>query len=137
MKVQGLDSGADDYLCKPFEYDELFARIRALQRRQAETKTLVIELAGLSLDTIAHEVKRGNEPVNLTATEYRILEYFMTYPNRLITREMIEEHIWGAEKSLASNAVDVLIKKIRHKVGWDPQTGLIQTIRGAGYRLTR
>jgi DNA-binding response OmpR family regulator len=137
MKVKGLDSGADDYLCKPFDYDELFARIRSLQRRQSELKTTDIEIFGISLDTVAHEVKSRGAVINLTATEYKILEYFVTNSNRLITREMIAQHLWPADRSPVSNVVDTLIKKLRSKLGWDSRVGPLRTIRGAGYRLTK
>ncbi|AKG53252.1 two-component response regulator [Dehalogenimonas sp. WBC-2] len=136
-KVEGLNSGADDYLCKPFEYKELFARIQALHRRQLGNRSPVITISGITVDTVAHEIKRGNIAVKLTAAEYRILELFITNPNTLLTRSTIEDHIWGAEHDCNSNVVDSHITKLRQKLGWDSQTGPIQTVRGCGYRLNR
>jgi len=135
-KVKGLDAGADDYLCKPFEFEELEARLRALQRRQLPHRSPVIEIFGISLNTITHEVTANNKRVALTPTEYRILEYLMMNPDRVITREMIEEHIWEFDKDHESNTIDVFIKKLRHKLGCDSRTGPIRTIYGEGYRLT-
>ena len=136
IKVHGLDSGADDYLCKPFDYDELFARVRALQRRPTKIRPPVIEISGTSINIAAHEVRCGFAEIKLTAAEYRMLEYFVTNPNALITRTMLEEHLWDAEKPSESNAIDTLVKKLRQKLGWNPKTGPIKTLRGEGYKLT-
>lgn len=135
-KVHGLDSGADDYLAKPFDYDELFARIRALQRRQSQNRSPVINISGVTVDTVSHEARRGGTPVELTVTEYRILEYLITNSDTLISQTMIMEHLWKEEKSPESNSIYVLIQRLRSKLGWDPHTGPIQTVRGCGYRLT-
>lgn len=134
-KVKGLNAGADDYLCKPFEFDELEARLRSLQRRLGPQRSPVIENLGISLNTVTHEVKADGKPVALTATEYRILEYFMMNPNQVITREMIEGHIWAIENTHQSNAIDVFIRKLRRKLGCNARTGPIRTIYGEGYKL--
>ncbi|KSV18104.1 transcriptional regulator [Dehalococcoides mccartyi] len=136
-KVKGLDAGADDYLCKPFACDELFARIRALQRRPPLRVLPVVETAGISFDNVSHRVCGGKTEIKLTAAEYKILEYFITNPGVLITRSMLEEHLWGAESTSVSNTIDSLIKKLRQKLGWDAKSGPIKTLRGAGYRLDR
>lgn len=136
-KVKSLDAGADDYLCKPFAYSELFARIRALQRRASRVIASVVEIGGIFFNNLSHEVKNGNNEIKLTAAEFQMLEYFITMPNVLITRSMMEEHLWGAESTSASNSIDSLIKKLRQKLGWDARTGPIKTLRGAGYRLDR
>jgi len=134
-KVKGLDAGADDYLVKPFDFEELEARLRALQRRKEPYRPPVIEASGILLDTAAHEVIVNGKTVELTTTEYRILEYMMMNPNRVLTRDMVEEHIWKIEKTHQSNAVDVFIGKLRHKLGYKARSGPIQTIHGKGYRL--
>jgi len=134
-KVKGLDAGADDYLCKPFEFEELEARLRALQRRQVLNRSAVLKTSGISLNTITHEVTANDKRVTLTPTEYRILEYLMMNPNRIITRAMIEEHIWEINKDHESNIVDVFIERLRHKLGCDSRTGPIKTIYGEGYQL--
>ena len=134
-KIKGLDAGADDYMIKPFDFEELEARLRALQRRQAPYKSPVIEVSGILLDTAAREVTVNGKTVEMTTTEYRILEYLMMNPNQVLTRDMIEEHIWKIEKTHQSNAVDVFIGKLRHKLGYEARSGPIQTIHGKGYRL--
>jgi len=134
-KVDGLNAGADDYLCKPFDFEELEARIRALQRRQSSHKSPVIEMSGILLNTLTHEVIYNGNNITLTTTEYRILEYFLMNPNQIITRAMIENYIWDIEDNHESNAIDTFIKKLRHKLGCGIQTGPIQTIYGEGYRL--
>ena len=119
-KVKGLDAGADDYLCKPFEFEELEARLRALQRRRLPGKSTVIETGGISLNTVTREVTSGGDRINLTSTEYRILEYLMMNPDRLITRVMIEEHIWDIDKNHESNTIDVFYQEAAPQAGLRP-----------------
>jgi len=134
-RVLGLDSGADDYLVKPFEVDELRARIRALLRRDSSNKSGVLQIGDLVLDPAAHTVQRADRPIELTAKEFSLLEYFMRHPNRLVTREMAEEHLWSYDHVIASNVVDVYIRRLRCKIDDPSQVKLIETMRGAGYRL--
>jgi DNA-binding response OmpR family regulator len=134
-RVLGLDSGADDYLVKPFEVDELRARIRALLRRESSTKTGILQIGDLILDPAAHTVRRGGELIELTAKEFSLLEYMMRHPNQLITREMAEEHLWSYENIVASNVVDVYIRRLRRKIDDPFEPKLLETLRGAGYRI--
>jgi DNA-binding response OmpR family regulator len=134
-RVLGLDSGADDYLIKPFEIKELRARLRALMRRESGNKSGNIIIADLRLDPATHYVWRGDSPLDLTAKEYSLLEYLMRNANRLITREMIVGHLWDYDQTIASNVVDVYIRRLRRKVDDPYDEKLIETIRGAGYRL--
>lgn len=136
-RVLGLDSGADDYLVKPFEMDELRARLRALLRRESDDKSSLITIADLVLDPATHFVQRGGKPVELTAREYAMLEYLMRNPNRLITRQMAENHLWSYDSQVLSNAVDVYIRRLRSKIDDPFDVKLIETVRGAGYRLRR
>ncbi len=136
-RVLGLDSGADDYLVKPFEMAELRARLRALLRREADDKGGLIAIADLVLDPATHFVQRGGQPIELTAREYALLEYLMRNPNRLITRQMAENHLWSYGASVMSNVVDVYIRRLRGKVDDPFDVKLIETIRGSGYRLRR
>jgi DNA-binding response OmpR family regulator len=134
-RVQGLDSGADDYLVKPFEIKELRARLRALLRRDSGNKSGNIIIEDLRLDPSTHYVWRAETPLDLTAKEYSLLEYMMRNPNRLITREMVISHLWDYDQRIASNVVDVYIRRLRRKVDDPFKVKLIETIRGAGYRL--
>ena len=136
-RVKGLDSGADDYLIKPFEIQELRARLRALMRRQAPTKAGELTLEDLRLDPAGHFAWRGEQPLDLTAKEFALLEYMMRNTNRLITREMAVAHLWDYDQSIASNVVDVYIRRLRRKVDDPFDVKLIETVRGAGYRLRR
>ena len=134
-RVLGLDSGADDYLVKPFEIRELRARLRALLRRESASKSGQLVVDDLRLDPATHYVWRGETPLDLTAKEYALLEYMMRNPNRLITREMVVAHLWDYDQTIASNVVDVYIRRLRRKVDDPYPTKLIETVRGAGYRL--
>ena len=134
-RVEGLDSGADDYLIKPFSIRELRARLRALMRRDSPEKSGVLEVGDLTLDPAAHKVERGGQPVELTAKEFALLEYFMRSPNRLVTREMIEAHIWNYDFEGTSNVVDVYIRRLRRKIDDPYEVKLFETVRGSGYRL--
>lgn len=134
-RVSGLDSGADDYLVKPFEVDELRARIRALLRRESSSKSPLLQVGNLTLDPATHTVERAGQPVDLTAKEYSLLEYFMRHPNHLISREMAESHLWSYDHVVASNVVDVYIRRLRRKIDDPYEVKLFETVRGAGYRL--
>ena len=134
-RVAGLDSGADDYLTKPFAFRELLARIRALLRREGRSKDPVLRVADLEVDTVSHEVRRGGKPIELTSKEYAILEYFLRNPNRVLTRTQIAEHVWDYDFVSMSNVIDVYVGYLRRKLGDDGESRLLRTIRGAGYQL--
>ena len=134
-RVKGLDAGADDYLVKPFAFNELAARVRALLRREAKTKSPELRVGDLVLNTVTRQVRRGNREIELTTKEYAILEYFMRHPNAVITRTMIEEHAWDYDFDSFSNLVDVYIRRLRRKIDIEGEESLIQTVRGTGYRL--
>ncbi|MGZ5496431.1 MAG: response regulator transcription factor [Candidatus Aminicenantales bacterium] len=134
-RVTGLDCGADDYLVKPFAFSELLARIRALLRREVLPKTQKFQVGDLSLDPQSREVWRDGSRLELTAKEYAILEYFMRRPNAVVTRTMLGESVWDYEFDGLSNVIDVYVRRIRQKIDRDGQASLIQTVRGAGYRL--
>ena len=134
-RVNGLDSGADDYLVKPFELDELRARIRALLRRESSSKSAFLQVADLTLDPATHVVERAGEPIDLTAKEFSLLEYFMRHPNHIISREKAESHLWSYDHVVTSNVVDVYIRRLRRKIDDPYDVKLFETVRGAGYRL--
>jgi DNA-binding response OmpR family regulator len=134
-KVSGLDSGADDYLVKPFAFSELLARLRALLRREVLPKTQKFQVGDLSLDPQSREVWRDGSRVDLTAKEYAIIEYFMRRPNAVVTRTMLGESVWDYEFDGISNIIDVYVRRLRRKIDREGETSLIQTVRGAGYRL--
>jgi DNA-binding response OmpR family regulator len=134
-KVRGLDAGADDYLTKPFELEELVARLRALIRREHQVKDPVIRLHDLEIDTSSHTVKRAGHPVQLTPREYTLLEYLAFHRGKVVTRTMIWEHLYDEQDESTSNVVDVYIRYLRNKIdkGFDPP--LILTRWGEGYML--
>jgi DNA-binding response OmpR family regulator len=134
-RVLGLDSGADDYLVKPFEIAELRARLRALLRRESDSKSGNLVVDDLQLDPATHDAWRAGSPLDLTAKEFSLLEYMMRNANRLVTREMVVEHLWDFGQVIGSNVVDVHIRRLRRKVDDPYETKLIETVRGAGYRL--
>ena len=136
-RVAGLDSGADDYLVKPFEIKELRARLRALLRRRSGDKAGDLVIHDLRLDPAGHYAWRAEAPLDLTAKEFSLLEYLMRNPNRLVTRDMVVSHLWDYDRIIASNVVDVYIRRLRRKVDDPYDVKLIETIRGAGYRLRR
>jgi two-component system, OmpR family, copper resistance phosphate regulon response regulator CusR len=136
-RVSGLDSGADDYLVKPFAIEELRARLRALLRRESSDKSALLRVADLTVDPATHFVERDGESIDLTAKEYALLEYFMRNPNRIITREMAESHIWSYDFISTSNVVDVYVRRLRRKIDDPFDVKLFETVRGAGYRLLK
>jgi DNA-binding response OmpR family regulator len=136
-RVIGLDSGADDYLVKPFALEELRARLRALFRRESSDKGGLIQVGDLTLDPATHFVERQGQSIQLTAKEFSLLEYFMRNPNRVITREMAESHIWSYDFQATSNVVDVYVRRLRRKLDDPFDMKLLETIRGVGYRLVK
>lgn len=134
-RVAGLDAGADDYLVKPFAFDELLARVRALLRRAGGEQSDVMTFSDLHLDPTTHEVRRGERDVELTLTEYQLLEYFMRHPRQVLSRDRIHDAIWGDEFFPESNVIDVHVKRLREKLEEQDEPRLIQTIRGVGYSL--
>jgi len=134
-RVEGLDAGADDYLSKPFALVELAARVRALTRRSGDSKSTVLRVADLSLDTITRLVRRGEMDIELTAREYRLLEYLMQSPGRLCGRMMILEKVWDYDFDPGTNLVDVYIKRLRGKIDAAFEPKLLHTVRGIGYVL--
>ncbi len=134
-KVSGLDAGADDYLVKPFIYDELSARVRALVRRNTEQKTTCLHFADLSLDLVTRQVKRGEKQLDLSAKGFRILAYMMHNPNRVLTRDQIIAHVWNFDYDNDSNVIDVYIGYLRRKIDAGYDHKLLHTVRGVGYVL--
>jgi len=134
-RVKGLDSGADDYQIKPFAFSELLARIRALLRREGLPRSPRLQVGKLIMYTLTREVWVGQKKVDLTTREYSILEYFMRRPNVVATRTMLEENVWDYEFEGISNIIDVYVRRLRSKIDEDGKESLIQTVRGAGYRL--
>jgi len=134
-RVRGLDSGADDYLVKPFAFQELLARIRALWRRSSEIKTSRLQVGDLVLDTITHRADRDGKVIELTAREYALLEFLMRHPGQVLSRTQIAEHVWNYDFFSTSNVVDVYIRYLRRKIDKGFETKLIKTVRGAGYRI--
>lgn len=134
-RVRGLDAGADDYLVKPFAFAELSARLRALARRPPDALDLVLQVGGIRLDPATHQVWHDDEPVDLANKEFRILEYLMRNPNRVLTRTMIADRVWDYEFLNVTNVIDVHIRSIRRKLGDAYPGSRIQTVRGVGYRI--
>jgi two-component system copper resistance phosphate regulon response regulator CusR len=135
-RVTGLDSGADDYLAKPFDFKELLARLRALLRRSASLRPRVAHVADLVLDTGSHGVRRAGRDIDLTAKEYALLEYLMLNEGRVVGREQIAQHVWDENFDAFSNVIDVYIKRLRGKLDTGHGRRLIHTRRGEGYILT-
>lgn len=134
-RVAGLDAGADDYLVKPFAFDELLARVRALLRRTSTETSEVMMFADMRLDPQTHEVWRGGRRVDLTLTEYQLLEFFLRHPRQVLSRDRIHDAVWGHDYYLESNVIDVHIKRLREKLESDDEPRVIQTVRGVGYSL--
>lgn len=132
-RVEGLDAGADDYVVKPFEIDELLARIRALLRRTAADRVKVLEFEDLTLDSSTHKAMRNNREIELTAKEYDLLELFIRHPRQVMTREVIFDRVWDYDFGGESNVLDVYIRYLRQKLEEDGEPRLIYTVRGVGY----
>jgi two-component system copper resistance phosphate regulon response regulator CusR len=135
-RVQGLDSGADDYLIKPFEFKELLARVRALLRRAREFRPPALQVADLTLNTANHTATRAGKRIGLTAKEFALLEYFALSQGRLLGREEIAEHVWDENFDPMSNVIDVYVRRLRKKVDEGFSRSLIHTRRGAGYVMS-
>jgi heavy metal response regulator len=135
-RVRGLDSGADDYLVKPFAFAELLARLRALARREPAALGTVLQVGDLIFDTTTREVSRHCMPLQLTTKECGLLEFLMRHTNQVLTRTMIAEHVWNYDFDNVTNVIDVHIRNLRRKIDDPFPTKLIQTVRGAGYRIS-
>jgi DNA-binding response OmpR family regulator len=134
-RVEGLDAGADDYLAKPFALEELIARVRALVRRGDESKSAILRLGDLTLDTTTRIARRGKRTIELTAREYRLLELLMRSPGRICGRMMIIEKVWDYDFDPGSNIVDVYVRRLRGKIDEGFETKLLHSVRGVGYVL--
>jgi two-component system response regulator MprA len=134
-RVAGLDAGADDYVTKPFALEELVARVRALLRRTSDTEDEVLRFADVELDPGTREVRRAGQRIELTRTEFALLELFLTNPRQVLTRSIIFERVWGYDFGFASNSLDVYIGYLRRKTEVGGKPRLIQTVRGVGYAL--
>jgi heavy metal response regulator len=134
-KVAGLDSGADDYLTKPFAFAELLARVRSLLRRGAKEKSTILTAGDLELDTIAHKAHRGDRDIELTVKEYALLEFFLRNKDRVLSRTIIAEHIWNYHFDTGTNLIDVYVNHLRSKIDVAGSVRLIHTVRGVGYVL--
>lgn len=134
-KVLGLDAGADDYLTKPFAFEELVARIRALLRRRSDAEPPLLQVADVTLDPARRTVTRDGEPIELTPREFTLLDYFMRNPGRVLTRTMIADHVWDYNFDTSTNVIDVYVNYLRKKIDTDREPKLIRTVRGVGYVL--
>ena len=134
-RIKGLDFGADDYLCKPFSFGELLARVRAILRRGKETGDPILRIADLELDPVSHEVIRDGQKIILTVKEYALLEYLLRNTGRVLSRTLITEHVWDINFDTDTNLVDVYIRYLRKKMDTEFEVKLIQTVRGIGYVL--
>ncbi len=134
-KALGLNTGADDYLGKPFEFEEFLARVNALLRRNRAEKTTLLKVADLELDQQTHKVKRAGKEIELTSREYALLEYLMLHGGQIVTRTMISEHVWDESFDTFTNVIDVYVNYLRNKIDKGFDKILIHTIRGTGYML--
>lgn len=134
-RVKGLDHGADDYLVKPFSFEELMARLRVITRLNFGSSSNIYEVADLSLDTSTQSVKRAGKEIELSAKEYELLQYLMVNKGMVISREQIEDHIWNFDYDGGTNVVDVYISYLRKKIDADHEKKLIKTVRGRGYTI--
>ncbi len=135
-RIEGLDSGADDYMEKPFDFRELEARLRALLRRNGPTKSAILQFADIKMDTVTREVKRGNRLIQLSSKEFALLEYFLRHPKQALSRTLIIEHVWNFEADIFSNVVDVYVKTLRRKLTENGEPDVIHTVRGVGYQVS-
>lgn len=134
-RVTGLDLGGDDYLTKPFAFRELEARVRALLRRDGSSRTTTLNFLDITIDTVTHEVRRGERVLTLTAKEYTLLEVFLRHPRQVLSRTMIAEQLWNIEAETFSNVIDVYIGYLRRKLSEQGEPAVIHTVRGFGYQL--
>jgi len=134
-RVTGLDTGADDYLVKPFDFEELSARVRSLLRREAGGSGAVLRVGDLELDTARHEARRGERDLNLTAKEFSLLRYFMSHAGEVLSQEQLLEHVWDEHADPFTNTVRVTVGTLRRKLSDDDEPQLIETVIGSGYRL--
>ncbi len=134
-KVEGLNAGADDYLTKPFGFEELLARVRALLRRRGDMIPTVLSVADLEMDTLKHRVRRGTTELELTNREYSLLEFFLRHANEVVTRTKLSEHVWETDFDTFSNVIDVHIARLRQKINDGFPLKLLETVRGKGYIL--
>lgn len=132
QRIAGLDAGADDYLCKPFAFGELDARVRALLRRGSQEKSPLLRAGDLTLDPRTHDVQRSGRAIPLTSKEFALLEYFLRHPGYVLSRAQLVDHVWDFEADHLSNVLEVFIANLRRKLG---EPDLIHTIRGSGYQL--
>lgn len=137
MKVRGLDSGADDYLTKPFAFAELLARLRALRRRDRAEVNLRLQVGDLVLDPLTRRVTRANQPITLTSKEFALLECFMRHPDQVLSRTVLSENVWDETFDSFTNVIDVYVNYLRNKVDRNFAPKLIHTVRGAGYVMRR
>lgn len=134
-KVEGLNLGADDYLVKPFAFDELVARVRALWRRPKDAKTPVLTVADLTLDSAKSEVRRGGQAINLSQTEFALLEYLMHNAGQVLSKDQLINHVWEFDDDILPNTVEVFIRNLRQKIDKPFKNKLIKTVRGFGYKI--
>ena len=136
-KVEGLDAGADDYLTKPFAFEELLARVRALTRRPTNSTGIILKAENLTLNTISFEVKRSNQKIQLSSKEFALLEYLLRHPNQTLTKDQIISHVWNYDADILPNTVEVYIGYLRNKIDkpFTKNPSLIHTIRGFGYKI--
>lgn len=137
-RVEGLNSGADDYLVKPFSFDELTARVRALLRRPKQQVGTDLQVGDLRLNTASYEVQRGETPIKLSHKEFALLEYFMHHPDQVITKDMLISHVWDEAADILPNTIEVYVGYLRNKIDrpFPGETPLLQTMRGFGYKLS-
>jgi DNA-binding response OmpR family regulator len=136
-KIMGLDNGADDYLTKPFSFEELLARIRALARRPQQTTTTILTVADLTIDTISFAVKRAGKSINLSSKEFMLLVYLVKNANKIMTKDQIISHVWDYDADILPNTIEVYIRNLRNKIDkpFKGKRALLQTARGFGYKI--
>jgi len=133
--IRGLDEGGDDYLTKPFSFREFAARLRALTRRLPQTAPTILRVGDLALDRATHNVTRANRCIELTRTEYSLLEFFIRHPGQVLTRDVLIDAVWGLSETIESNTLDTFIKLLRQKVDSGYKQKLLHTVRGFGYKI--